>query len=154
MFSIMARLAASPTQVGFWKLLTGVWIFEQRSGNGRIWSTDIILSGALPFRRGCRGHLFGVAGNGKQHFALSLNPLAPLLRRSGCGFFLCNAAAERVHEVHSILRPRRGMLPRYRQAGLLLLEHLDHGFLVVIHKLGGVKVRCLALKDVLGQLEP
>src|ERR1700730_13076905 len=102
MFSIMARLAASPTQVGFWKLPTGVWIFEQRSGNDRIWSTEIFLSSALPFRRGCLGHLLGVACNGKQHFTLSLNPLAPLLRRSGCVFFLCNAAAERVHEVHGI----------------------------------------------------
>src|ERR1700724_4746665 len=143
----------TPTQVGFWKLPTGVWIFEQRSGNGRIWSTDIFLSGALPFRRACRGHLFGVAGNGKQHFALSLNPFAPFVRRSGCDFFLCNAPAERVHEVYSILRQRRGMLPRYRYAGLFLLEHLDHGFLIVIHKLRGVEVRRLALEDVLGQLE-
>ena len=46
-------------------------------------STDIFLSGARPFRRLCRGHLFGFAGNRKQHLALSLNPLAPLLRRSG-----------------------------------------------------------------------
>src|SRR6202035_2112643 len=149
MFSIMTRLAASPTQVGFWKLPTGVWIFEQRSGS--IWSTDIFLSSALPFRRGCRGHLFGVAGNGKQHFALSLNPFAPFVRRSGCDFFLCNAAAERVHQVRNILRPRGGTLARYWQAGLLLLEHSDDGFLIVIHKLRGVEVRRLALENVLGQ---
>src|ERR1019366_9627901 len=36
---------------------------------------------------------------------------------AGCGFFLGYAAAERLHQVHSILRPRRGILPRYRQAG-------------------------------------
>src|SRR5208282_6745862 len=123
-FSIFrATLINLPTPVGsclVWQFPTGVWIFEQRSGNGRIWSTDIFLSGALPFRRRCRGHLFGVARDGKQHFALSLNPLAPFLRRSGCGFFLDNAAAERVHEVHGVLRPGRDMLPRYRQAGLLL----------------------------------
>src|ERR1700686_2268387 len=78
---------------------------------------------------------------------------APLLRPSRSCFFLCNAAAERVHEVHSVLRPRRGMLPRYRQAGLLLLEHLDNRFLVVINKLRGVEVGRFALEDVLGQLE-
>jgi hypothetical protein len=110
MFSIMARLAASPTQVGFWKLPTGVWIFEQRSGNGRIWSTDIFLSSALPFRQGCGGHLYGVAGNGMQNFALSLYPFAPFVRRSGCDFFLCNAPAEHVHQVRNILRPRGGTL--------------------------------------------
>src|ERR1700692_2797477 len=128
MFSIMARLVASPTQVGFWKFPTGVWIFEQRSGNGRIWSTDIILSGALPFRRRCRGNLFGFADNGKQHFALSLNPFAPFVRRSGYDFFVCNAPAERVHQVRNILRPRGGTLARYQQAGLLLLEHSAGGF--------------------------
>ncbi len=57
---------------------------------------------------------------------------------AGCGFFLGYAAAERLHQVHSILRPRRGILPRYRQAGLLFLEHSDDGFLIVIHKLRGV----------------
>src|ERR1700688_1241700 len=134
MFSIMARLVASPTQVGFWKFPTGVWIFEQRSDNGCIWSTDIFLSGALPFRRRCRGNLFGFAGNGKQHLGLSLSALAPLLRRSRSRFFLRNAAAERVHQVRNILRPRGGTLARYWQAGLLLLEHSDDGFLIVIYK--------------------
>ena len=96
---------------------------------------------------------FFLAGNGKQHLALSLNALAPFLRRRGCCFFLCNAAAERVHQVRNILRPRGGTLARYRQAGLFLLEHSDDGFLIVIYKLRGVEVRRLALEDVLGQLE-
>ncbi len=55
---------------------------------------------------------------------------APLLRRGKYGFAPCNAAAERLHEVHSILRTRRGLLARYRYAGLFLLEHLDDGYLV------------------------
>src|SRR5579863_10340157 len=102
--------------------------------NVRMGLARVLLTNACSLGWLCCGLLALPARNGKQHLALSLNPLAPLLRRSGCGFFLGNAAAERVHEVHSILRPRRGMLPRYRQAGLLFLEHLDNGFLIVIHK--------------------
>ena len=67
--------------------------------------------------------------------------------------FLRNATAERVHEVDNVLRPRRGMLTRYRQACLLLLEHLDHRFLVVIDKLRGIEISCFALENVLGELE-
>src|SRR5271155_2434513 len=52
-----------------------------------------------------------------------------------------------------ILRPRGGTLARYRQAGLLLLENSDDGFLIAIRELRGVEVRRLALEDVLGQLE-
>ena len=37
----------------------------------------------------------------------SLRQPAALLRRSGCGLFLCDTAAERIHEVHDILRPWR-----------------------------------------------
>ena len=101
----------------------------------------------------CCGLLALLAGNGKEHLGLSLRALAPFLRRSRSFFFLCNAAAERVHQVRNILRPRGGTLVRYRQAGLLLLEHSDDGFLIVIYKLRGVEVRRLALEDVLGQLE-
>src|SRR5450759_1438925 len=45
------------------------------------------------------------------------------------------------------------MLARYRQTGLFLLEHLDHGFLVVICELCRVEVGRLALENMLGQLE-
>ena len=90
---------------------------------------------ALGRSAACRRFLAVLARNGKQHLALSLTALTPLLRRSGRGFFLRNAAAERVHEVHNVLRPRCGALARHRNAGLLLLEHLDHGFFIMIDEL-------------------
>ena len=116
-------------------------------------SAGLFLTSACSFGRLCHGGLALVTRNGKQHLALSLNALAPLLRRSGCGFFLCNATAECVHDVRNILRPRRGMLARYRHAGLFLLEHLDHGLFIMVDELCWVEVSRLALEDVLGELE-
>jgi Histidine kinase-, DNA gyrase B-, and HSP90-like ATPase len=82
-----------------------------------------------------------VEGNGGRLIASSDGASAPFPRGCGCGFFLGNAAAERLHEIRSILRPRRGMLARYRHAGLLLIEHFDDSYLVVIHELRRIEVR-------------
>ena len=84
-------------------------------------SAGLFLTSTCSFGRLCHGGVALLTHNGKQHLALSLNALAPRLRWSGCGFFLCNATAECVHDVRNILLPRRSMLARYRHAGLFLL---------------------------------
>src|SRR5436190_18558446 len=71
----------------------------------------------------------------EQHFGLAGDALARLLRRRWRMFLLGNAAPERIHEVHDILRARGGPLTRRRDAGLLLLDHVDHSVLVVVDKL-------------------
>src|SRR3984957_6559456 len=62
--------------------------------NDRTEVARVLLTSACSLGRLCCGLLALPTRNGKQHLALSLNPLAPLPRRRGCGFFLCNAAAE------------------------------------------------------------
>src|ERR1019366_7482723 len=54
-------------------------------------SAGLFSTNVWSFRRLCRRFLALLAWNGKQHLALALDALAPLLRRSGCGFLLGNA---------------------------------------------------------------
>ena len=61
--------------------------------------------------------------------------LRPFFGEAAAVLSSCNAAAERIHQVHDILRLRRGLLARDRHAGLFLLEHFDYGFLVAIDEL-------------------
>ena len=143
-----------PDASWIWEFRTCVGIFELRSGNGRIWSTDILLSGALPFRRRCRRHLFGVAGNRKQHLAAVPQSACALSSAEWMMLFPLQRCGRSASIRFATFCGRGAACSRDTgDAGLFLLEHSDDGFLIAIHELRGIEVRRLALEDVLGQLE-
>jgi hypothetical protein len=79
-----------------------------------------------------QGPLALLSWNRKQHLALPFDALAGLLRRGGSSLLLGNAPAKRVNDIEDVLGPRHGALPRDHDARLLLLEHFNDGFLVMV----------------------
>ena len=71
-------------------------------------SADVLVPSAWPTGRLWRRFLALLARNRKEHLALSLDALMPLLRGSGRGVFLGNAAAQCLREVHKVLWPWNG----------------------------------------------
>src|ERR1043166_4484127 len=84
----------------------------------------------------------------QQHFCLPCDWLLGFLGLClrPLGF---DALAQRIHEVDDILWSRRGTFPRRGKPGLLLLQHVYDGLLVMIDERRGFEVGRLALKDIL-----